>query len=134
MRDKDNRRKERARENSWKLKQPTTNSKSGEGRNSEGNLKFLLLNKNEKKTYQDWWGTVKVAVRGKCYVPTSKTLRGLKLMMQQRSQKNKNNTQKSMWGEIIKIWVEINRIEMKKIQNTRQKAQWNQVLVFWSDW
>jgi hypothetical protein len=88
--------------------------------------RFLEVNKNENLTYQNLWDTAKEVLRGKfiamsAYVKRTERfqINDLKLHLKFLG-KQQANPKTSRRREIIKVRIEINEIETKKIQRINE--------------
>jgi hypothetical protein len=99
----------------------TTEKPVGDQSNKGRNQKFLECNQNENTTYQNLWDTAKAIVSRNfiaisAYVKKTETSQINNLMMQfkllEKQEQTKSKTRR--WREKIKIWAEINKIEIKQ--------------------
>ena len=97
-----------------------------------GEKKFLEVNENDNRTYQNLWDTMKAVLKGKFITWSafqkrmkSQQLNDLTLQLKALEKEEQNNSKSSRRQGIIKIRAEINGIETKEtIQKIDKMKSW----------
>jgi hypothetical protein len=90
---------------------------------------FLEFNDHEVPTYPNIWNIMKAALRGKLSSECLQKETGESLRYQVTAhlkapeQKEASAPKRSRWQEIIKLWVEINKVETKRTMQRINKTQ-----------
>jgi hypothetical protein len=108
--------------NNWKLNNTLLNDQWVTDEIKEESKRFVEVNENENITYQNLWDTAKAVLRRKfiamsVYIKRSERsqMKNLTLQLKLLEKQEQANPKLSRRKEIIKIRVEINEIETKKI-------------------
>jgi DNA anti-recombination protein RmuC len=118
--------------NSWKLNNSSLNEQWIIEEIKEEIKKFLKVNENENRTYQNLWDTAKAVLRGK-FIAMSEYIKkaeisqinDLMIHIKLLKKQKQANPKTSRRRKIIKIRAEINEIETKKTkQRINETKSW----------